>query len=88
MKYYYIVRKDIYEYTYYNGLGEIVSYEDYQNWPDEASDIEKDFETRDRSYVVRKFAKMKDAKAFLATMEDVCEPYYSVQHHLEKVELY
>lgn len=88
MKYYYIVRKDTYEYTYYNGLGEIVSYEAYESWPDEAAEDEKTFETKDRSYVVRRFAKMKDAKAFLATLEDVREPYYSEQHYLEKVELY
>lgn len=88
MKYYYIVRKDTYEYTYYNGIGEIVNYEDYEAWPNSPDNGFADYETRDKSYVVRKFSRMKDAKAFLATMQDVREPYYSEQYYMEKVELY
>jgi len=90
MKYYEVIRTEFYT-TYYNEEGECVDYEYAADGPYGQSN-----EERWKEKVVRRFARMKDAKNFIAEKqlelqqdkeENGHNPYVDIQYSMEKVEL-
>ncbi len=87
MKCYYEVYVKKVRYTYFNETGTEISYEEYMKYFKRQL-IEVYFNMHMSEVILKKFSKLKDAKAFHSTLKDIGEDYYREWNCWRKVELF